>query len=55
MIMYDYCGEFYHMECIDINKEEAEGIKMFICHIRSDGHCNSSLYDEGKNDKLKLS
>ena len=53
--MCDYCGELYHMECIDINKEEAEGIKIFICQICSDGDCSSPLYHEGKNDKLKLS
>lgn len=47
MIMCDYCGQFYHLECINITKEEAEGINTFICQICSDKDCNSPLYHEG--------
>ena len=45
MVMCDFCGKFYHMECVGITQEEAHNLGSYKCSSCVDEGCDDLLYD----------
>ena len=53
MVMCNYCGNFFHPECVGISKDDAVILDKYKCHSCID--CNKcELYEEGIVHKVKL-
>ena len=47
MIMCDYCGEWYHLECIGVSEEQAIHLKQYRCNACLSQGRASLMYDPG--------
>ena len=51
MILCDYCGGFYHYDCMNINKELVRKTDLYKCSECVQKDVNDPMYHEGMHVK----
>ena len=48
MIICDYCGDWYHYDCVGIDDVLANGIDTYKCQVCISKGMDELMYEEGK-------
>jgi hypothetical protein len=54
MIMCDFCGDWYHYDCVGVSDIIAKSIDTYKCEICISKNCQELIYEEGIKVMYKI-